>query len=147
MSCRVEPIYWVPCGMRLSQYWCVSKPFTRLLWGWYSWWYSWILIWVWTCLAPGVSARLWYLASYWPPVHCGHPTWIKNKIPLLGGISLASHTWCASFRIFSKVSTTSLWDISNFILMRQACCGSLYGLTYSPSSAWTQLSLLWGQRR
>ena len=51
--------------MRLSQYWCASQPFAKLLWGLYTLWYSWLLAGLWNWLAPGGSVKLWDLASCW----------------------------------------------------------------------------------
>ena len=50
--------------MRLSQYWCMSKPFVRLILDWYSWWDSWIMTGIWT------PPPLWDLivSETWPPV-------------------------------------------------------------------------------
>ena len=71
-----------PCyGLRLSQSWCASQTFTRLIWYLYDLWSSWILPGIWTCYAPGGYARFQPWSSCCPPVDCGHPTWVKSKIP------------------------------------------------------------------
>ena len=124
-----------PCGMRLPQSCCVSQPFARLLWYWYSLWSNWLLTGLWTWLAPGGSSRFWYLASCWIIVHFLHTTWVKGKLPWLGGISLAIRTCGASFGILSKSFAASFWDIVTYSsLTSHDFCDSLSG-------AWP--TLLW----
>ena len=123
-----------PCGMRVSKYWCVSQHFAKLLWYWYSLWTSHLLNGLCNCISPGWSARLWYLASCWRPVDCGHTTWVKINIPQLGGISLMSHTCSSSFRILLKVSATYLWDIPYLSIGSHTWCVSLCEMTYHPLS-------------
>ena len=136
-----------PCCMRLSKSWCVIQHLTRLFWYWYSWWSSWLLTWIWIWIAPGGSARFWDLDSCWPPVDCRHPTWVKSKIPWLGGLSLTRHTYGASFRILSKFSATSLCHMPYFYLANHSFWNSLCGVNYSTLSLWPQLVLTWGQRQ
>ena len=72
-----------PCGMKLSQCWCASQPFARLLWGWYILWSSWILTGVWPWLSPGGTDIFWDLASFWPTADCGNLAWVHLKYPNL----------------------------------------------------------------
>ena len=87
------------------------------------------------------------VASCWTPVYCVHPTWVKIKIPWLGGIYLDIHTCGSYLRILSKVSATYLWGIPYFSLTSHTFCESLCGVTYSPLESWVQLELPRVQRR
>ena len=98
----------------------MSQPFIIVFCYWYNLWYCWLITGVWTCLANGWSAIFWELASCWPQVYCGNITWVKSKIPWLGGISLASHTCGDSFRVFFNVYANSLWDVPSFYLASHA---------------------------
>ena len=121
-----------PCGIRLSHHWCAIQLFARLLCYLYLWWTSCLLTGLWAWITPVGSSKLRYLDYYWPLVDCWHSTWVKGEAPWLAGISLASWTYGASFRILSKVPTTSICYMHHFSLASHAFSEFFWGLTHSP---------------